>query len=198
MMKINKIAGALALITSLVTASGVAQASTTYLTNPSADVNYGVLTSPETANVYEIDLTTPGLDFINTFTFIVNANSLVDAYAENNITQVTKTTNTKVYVKPKWTTVTTTTTTTTKNIDSLAISLYDTNDAEVGPTNIDGSYVLSSGNYYAKVTGKTSGDQGGTYSVVMSAQPVPVPAAAWLLGSGLIGLVAVARRKEPA
>jgi hypothetical protein len=31
---------------------------------------------------------------------------------------------------------------------------------------------------------------------ISEASPVPVPAAAWLFGSGLIGLVGVARRKK--
>lgn len=34
------------------------------------------------------------------------------------------------------------------------------------------------------------------YSITISTNPVPVPAAIWLFGSGLIGLVGVARRKK--
>ena len=34
-----------------------------------------------------------------------------------------------------------------------------------------------------------------TYSIVIQANTVPVPAAVWLFGSGLIGLIGVARRK---
>jgi len=37
-------------------------------------------------------------------------------------------------------------------------------------------------------------DSGGSESFVNN--PVPVPAAVWLFGSGLIGLVGVARRKR--
>ena len=35
---------------------------------------------------------------------------------------------------------------------------------------------------------------GGTASITAYHTPVPIPAAAWLLGSGLIGLVAIRRR----
>lgn len=38
-------------------------------------------------------------------------------------------------------------------------------------------------------------EPGDWFRVVTAASPVPVPAAAWLFGSGLLGLVAVARRK---
>jgi hypothetical protein len=56
------------------------------------------------------------------------------------------------------------------------------------------------GSYRAIVTGTSTGTSGGAYMMSMIATPaaVPVPAAVWLLGSGLIGLVAVGRRKEQA
>lgn len=56
------------------------------------------------------------------------------------------------------------------------------------------------GSYHAIITGNSTGLSGGAYIMSVTASPapalVPVPAAAWLLGSGLIGLVAVARRKD--
>lgn len=57
---------------------------------------------------------------------------------------------------------------------------------------------VAAGQHFAVVTGFSTGAIGGAYAVVMTSQPtaVPVPAAAWLLGSGLLGLVGVARRKE--
>lgn len=65
--------------------------------------------------------------------------------------------------------------------------------------------VLGYGDYVFNVSGMTTGDFGASYAGVLAAaapvmnnvggSPVPVPAAAWLLGSGLLGLVGVARRK---
>lgn len=40
------------------------------------------------------------------------------------------------------------------------------------------------------------GDYTGTFTVTYVYDPVPVPAAVWLFGSGLIGLIGIARRKE--
>lgn len=58
------------------------------------------------------------------------------------------------------------------------------------------AYFMTAGSHFAVVTGISTGLIGGAYAVAMTAQPVPVPAAVWLLGSGLLGLVGVARRKE--
>lgn len=61
---------------------------------------------------------------------------------------------------------------------------------------------VPAGAYHALVTGNGHGASGGAYiislgtsSVLAAPAAVPVPAAAWLLGSGLIGLIGVARRK---
>lgn len=57
---------------------------------------------------------------------------------------------------------------------------------------------MLSGNGY-DVTGATwtlsANSTGSSYSMSISAAVVPVPAAVWLFGSGLLGLVGIARRK---
>lgn len=59
---------------------------------------------------------------------------------------------------------------------------------------------VPAGEYHALVTGNGHGASGGSYvislatSYVLAPAAVPVPAAAWLLGSGLIGLIGVAHR----
>lgn len=104
-----------------------------------------------------------------------------------------------------------------RDISGLTMSLFNTNgtlgnmqdDTQIGASLTSGESSfdnLSSGNYYTKVTGNATGTHGGYYSIQMMADPilapvvtaVPVPAAAWLLGSGLIGLVGVSRRKQQA
>jgi len=51
-----------------------------------------------------------------------------------------------------------------------------------------GEEVLDAGSYVLEVRGNVSGQFGGSYSGVMNLAPVPLPAAAWLLLSGLGGL----------
>lgn len=60
--------------------------------------------------------------------------------------------------------------------------------------------LLSGDNFFAFNYGlqPLAGEGWGLRNIVVSAQlqPVPAPAAAWLLGSGLLGLIGVARRKS--
>jgi hypothetical protein len=55
--------------------------------------------------------------------------------------------------------------------------------------------LLGAGTYVLEVRGKVVGAAGGSYSGVLNLAPVPVPAAAWLFGSGVVGLLATRRRK---
>lgn len=54
---------------------------------------------------------------------------------------------------------------------------------------------LSAGTYVLEVRGNVVGAAGGSYSGVLNLAPVPVPAAAWLFGSGVLGLAAARRRR---
>ncbi len=54
--------------------------------------------------------------------------------------------------------------------------------------------VLSAGEYTLEVSGTVTGSAGGVYAGTLSA--IPLPAAAWLLGSALLGLTLVSRRQQ--
>lgn len=54
---------------------------------------------------------------------------------------------------------------------------------------------LTSGNYVLQISGESAGSYGGAYSGSMLLQPVPIPAAGFLLMSALLGMGVVARRK---
>lgn len=55
---------------------------------------------------------------------------------------------------------------------------------------------LASGTYVLQVRGTVTGTSGGGYSGMLNLAPVPLPAAAWLLLSGLAGLGAAAWRRR--
>lgn len=87
------------------------------------------------------------------------------------------------------------------NIADLNMRIFDSANNQLSNSGsnvaVFGDNILA-GSYYAIVTGTTTGSIGGAYMMSISTPPLPVPlpAAVWLLGSGLIGLVGVARRKE--
>ncbi len=63
----------------------------------------------------------------------------------------------------------------------------------------DYQFVNSSGNYYAAhIAGFTNANPSNATSAYFASNvaPVPVPAAVWLFGSGLLGLVGATRRKK--
>ena len=65
-----------------------------------------------------------------------------------------------------------------------------------GLINVINPTVLSAGNYVLEVRGIATGTAGGSYSGVFNLAPVPVPAAVYLLGSGLLGLFSFSRRAK--
>jgi len=67
------------------------------------------------------------------------------------------------------------------------------NQHTIGSTPIDGKIDYLGGDYI--INGNLSTVQDARFRVI-AASPVPVPAAVWLFGSGLIGLVGFARRKK--
>lgn len=67
--------------------------------------------------------------------------------------------------------------------NTITIALLDTN-------------LLSAGTYVLEIRGSVSGSAGGSYSGVLNVEQVPVPASAWLMGSAILGLVGVTRRRR--
>lgn len=74
-------------------------------------------------------------------------------------------------------------------------------DAVVSPISTYGlltvlpTTILAPGTYVLQTRGTATGTYGGSYAGTLNLAPVPIPATAWLLGSGLLGLIGVARRE---
>ena len=90
------------------------------------------------------------------------------------------------------------------SISGLSLKLFDSSDVELKPgAALAKTAVLATGGYYALISGTGTGSgltlpagfANGVYNFAAQATPVPLPAAVWLLGTGLVGFVMVARRK---
>ena len=78
-------------------------------------------------------------------------------------------------------------------LDLTTLSIMD---QEVSLLTMEGTGVLSADGFENTPANWTFSSQlSGSYSMTVSTVVIPVPAAVWLFGSGLIGLVGVARRK---
>ena len=158
------------------------------------------------ANTYNLDQTnpqfisysTPGLSFDDHFTFTVPVNDIgvanaikfdlsigsIQAYAISDLMVAA--------VSPAPAAPTSSVFTFT--------ALRDNSNAIIGYQ----SNQLTAGSYKFDVSGKTSGLMGGNYAVQFSSLPsssvavsaVPLPAAAWLFGSALLGFTGLNRRKQ--
>jgi hypothetical protein len=88
------------------------------------------------------------------------------------------------------------------NISSFSVSLYaaTSGGAIISPVLATGTSFnlpsLPSGMYDLLITGAATGVSGGQYVGTVAASAVPLPAAAWLLLSGLAGVGAMARRRR--
>ena len=79
---------------------------------------------------------------------------------------------------------------------TLDLSTLNVIQQSVGVLNLSGVGVLSGNGFDATDVDWSFSSQSATsYSMTVSNAVVPVPAAAWLLGSGLIGLASIARRR---
>ena len=85
--------------------------------------------------------------------------------------------------------------------DDAFVSLTDVGHFSNGTFDVTG--VLSPGTYWLEAHTSNTASRAdaiqvssGLYDLTLTLQPVPIPPAVWLFGSGLIGLVGLARRKK--
>lgn len=72
----------------------------------------------------------------------------------------------------------------------FVLAVYDGTNWIGGDVNYASPLTVPSVNSYAITFGGATG-----FELVIDVRPIPVPAAVWLFGTGLLGLVGVARRK---
>jgi len=84
------------------------------------------------------------------------------------------------------------------NIDDLGMSIFSDDGASLGMTTGGAPLEISllAGDYSMVVSGTGTGAAGGAYTGSLEITAVPIPPAVLLLGSGILGLVAVAKRKR--
>jgi hypothetical protein len=92
-------------------------------------------------------------------------------------------------------------TTSILNISPFTVNLYaESGGVPFGASLASGTSFnlpsLASGMYDLVITGTATGILGGQYIGTVAASAVPLPAAAWLLLSGLAGVAAMARRRR--
>ena len=185
-MKINKIAGALAFLAATVLSS-TASAASCHSSSPwvSGDTTYSctVIESPLNITFFDKYITSTALGkFNDTYHFSISAPSDTAVSATNHYQSIR--------------------TSIVHDILNFNLSIFDSNGYQLDFTssnfNAKIDLLTPTGDYRAVVSGSGYGTRSGSYTISLDAiaQPVPIPAAVWLLGSGLIGLVAVGRRKE--
>lgn len=85
------------------------------------------------------------------------------------------------------------------SISSLALTLFDASNTLLGSATTNSGLSLSNlaaGTYRMHIGGSADGSVGGIYNAAVAVAPVPLPAAGWLMLSGLVGLGAFARRRR--
>ncbi len=87
---------------------------------------------------------------------------------------------------------------TSLDVADLEFSIFSDHGAPLGMTSGGAPLEISllAGDYSMVVSGTGTGAAGGAYTASLEITAVPIPPAVLLLGSGILGLVAVAKRKR--
>lgn len=84
---------------------------------------------------------------------------------------------------------------TSNDLVNFGLKFFNIENYAVSPSATVSGLVASAVPYQFTVTGTSNGIGGGSYLVGTKVSTVPVPAAVWLMGSALVGLVSFGRRK---